>query len=177
MYSDLALAYIYSGDLKQAVDCGKKALDKKDAATYHKDASESIKSGEYGAAVKSALLAVSAAPADYSYYYYSSLPWFLLFKKQYATAEKAARKSLEFNSSYLFAKGNLAPSLLFQGKVEEAKKIYMDNMNSTLSDGRSFAKVALQDLDELEKAEAIPNEQKDNVKMIISLLNENTEGK
>jgi tetratricopeptide (TPR) repeat protein len=73
---------------------------------------------------------------------------FMLLTKQFAEAEKYARMSVAHgNNDRLYLK-NLAHSLLYQGKYDDAKKLYTEFV-----DGRnSFMGMLLNDFDEFEAA-------------------------
>ena len=82
---------------------------------------------------------------------HGTLSWYLLFDKQFKKAEKSARKGLKINNKAEWIHTNLALSLLHQGKLNEAKSIYLQMKSKTLND-RSYSSIFLDDIDELEKA-------------------------
>jgi len=75
----------------------------------------------------------------------------LLFASKFNEAEQDARKGLAIDSSYIWIKGNLAHSLLFQGKYREALELYEELKPLKNEEGKSYAAICLEDLDELEK--------------------------
>lgn len=83
---------------------------------------------------------------------YGSLAWYQLFAKDFAAAEQAARKGLETAPSQQWINTNLALSLLFQGKYEEAKVIYVQFKDEPFNDSMGFKTAFLQDLADLEAA-------------------------
>ena len=85
--------------------------------------------------------------------------------KQYAEAEKLAREALILDPSQHWIMGNLAASLLFQGKYDEAEKIYRQYKDE-LKD--SF----LNDFQQFAEAGVIPKEREADVEKIKRMLNE-----
>jgi len=86
-------------------------------------------------------------------YCYSVYAAYQLKNKNFELAESLARKSLETDSSFIYVNTNLALALLFQGKYEEAKKIYIE-MNDKLINGeksKKYKEAFLEDFDWLEK--------------------------
>ena len=90
-----------------------------------------------------------------------------IFICKYAESENYARKGLEIDSTNSLLYSNLAPSLLFQGKYDEAEKIYCQYKDE-------LVEVFLSDFDDFEGANAIPGEYKKDVERIRIML---TEGK
>ena len=88
-----------------------------------------------------------------------------MFNKEFTKAEQYAREGLEVDPTQTFIYSNLAPSLLFQGKYNDAEKIYKQ-YKTELKD--SF----LADFEEFEKAGIIPEIYKSDVEKIKQLLNE-----
>ena len=83
---------------------------------------------------------------------YGNLAWYHLFNKQFAEAEHAAAAGLEIDPSQEWIHTNLALGLLFQGKWEEAIKIYSTFKREAYDNQRTWVEVFLQDLDALEEA-------------------------
>jgi tetratricopeptide (TPR) repeat protein len=91
---------------------------------------------------------------------YGNLSWYLLFEKQFAESEHSVLEALKIadqngltdKTKWVYT--NLASSLLFQGKYEDAKKIYLElkDQEYVLDKTKTFKYFFLQDLDELEKA-------------------------
>jgi len=75
------------------------------------------------------------------------MSFFQLLDNEYIEAELYARKSIEKDNTLVFARKNLAHTLLFQGKFEEALSYYVDLFKDHIIQER-----VLQDFDELEKA-------------------------
>ena len=72
---------------------------------------------------------------------------------------------LKVDSTQHMAYTNLAAALLFQGKVEEAEKLYRQ-YKAEFKDG------FLDDFDEYERVGVIPEERKKDVERIKAMLNE-----
>jgi tetratricopeptide (TPR) repeat protein len=77
--------------------------------------------------------------------YYGSRSWYLLFASKFNEAEQDARKGLAIDSSYIWIKGNLAHSLLFQGKYREALELYEELKPLKNEEGKSYAAICLED--------------------------------
>lgn len=78
--------------------------------------------------------------------HYGKLSWLYLFENKFEEAESAAFTALEYDKSQGWVKTNLAHSLLFRGKYQEAKEIYLELK------GQNFTETLLKDLTELEEA-------------------------
>jgi len=85
--------------------------------------------------------------------------------KQYAEAEAYSKEALEVDSTKHMAYNNLAAALLFQGKYQEAEKIYRQ-YKSELKEG------FLSDFEEFTKAGVIPKNREEDVEKIKKILNE-----
>ena len=85
--------------------------------------------------------------------------------QRFAESESMCISALKINPNIHFAYTNLAAALLFQGKVEEAEKIYRQ-YKAELKD--EF----LLDFAEFERAGVIPEERKADVERIKAMLNE-----
>ena len=86
-------------------------------------------------------------------------------EKQYAEAEAFSKEALEVDSTKHFSYGNLAAALLFQGKYQEAEKIYRQ-YKSELKEG------FLSDFEEFTKAGVIPKNREEDVEKIKKILEE-----
>lgn len=102
---------------------------------------------------------------------YNSLGWESLLAGQFKNVVSYFEKSLEFDSTNVYARGNMAHAYLFTNQIEKAKKEYLrlkdvkienDSRYETLKDA------FLDDFQEFKKV-GIVNE---NIKEIIRLLNE-----
>ena len=89
--------------------------------------------------------------------------FYAIFEKQYAEAEVYSIEALEIDSTKHIAYSNLAPALLFQGKYQEAEKIYCQ-YKSELKE--SF----LSDFEEFTKTGVIPKNREGDVEKIKQLL-------
>ena len=92
-----------------------------------------------------------------------SQSFFAIFEKQYTEAENYSREALEVDSTKHVAYSNLAAALLFQGKYQEAEKIYRQ-YKSELKEG------FLSDFEEFSKAGVIPKNKEEDVEKIKQLL-------
>ncbi len=88
-----------------------------------------------------------------------------IFMQEFSKAEQYAREGIEVDPTQTFIYSNLASSLLFQGKYNDAEKIYKQ-YKTELKD--SF----LSDFEEFEEAGIIPSKYKSDVEKIKQLLNE-----
>ena len=82
-------------------------------------------------------------------YCYTVMAPALLYTRQFALAEQYALKALSFPQFNNMAKLGLARAYLFQGKYNDAKKIYLEVKNVLYGDNLSGAKLALQQLEEM----------------------------
>jgi tetratricopeptide (TPR) repeat protein len=98
---------------------------------------------------------------------YGSLAWYLLFIKEFSDAEIAAKRGLEIDATQEWINSNLALALLYQGKYEEAKALYLQLKDKPYGDA-TYAKTFLEDLVALE-AESITHP---DVVKIRKLLND-----
>ena len=81
---------------------------------------------------------------------YGVLAWYQLFNRHFLEAEQAAYKGMDIDPSQEWINTNLALGLLFQGKYEEAKEIYLRLKNKPYG-GATYLKAFLDDLEALEK--------------------------
>ena len=88
-----------------------------------------------------------------------------LFMKDFAESERQANDALVIDESQHWIATNLAAALLFQGKFEEAEKVYLQYKDEKKD---SF----LQDFDDFEAAGVIPEDRKADVERIKNMLNE-----
>ena len=86
-------------------------------------------------------------------------------EKQYAEAEAYSKEALEVDSTQHFAYGNLAAALLFQGKYQEAEKIYRQYKSE-------LKEVFISDFEEFTKAGVIPKNREEDVEKIKKMLKE-----
>ncbi|MCX6256405.1 MAG: tetratricopeptide repeat protein, partial [Bacteroidia bacterium] len=85
---------------------------------------------------------------------YSSSSFYEVQSKNFELAETMARKSLETDSTYIWGNSNLALAMLFNGKYEKAKNIYMSLKDKTIPGEKTkkFREAFLEDIEEMEKA-------------------------
>ena len=83
---------------------------------------------------------------------YKSKSWHLLIQKEYEEAEWAARKGIDLNKDLRRIYGNLAHALLFQGKYEAAKAIYLELKDERyyLNKAKTFKSYLLDDFRSLD---------------------------
>ena len=89
---------------------------------------------------------------SYLSFAYGNLAWYQLFAKDFAAAEKSARKGLETAPSQQWINTNLALSLLFQGKYKKAEAVYVQFKDKPYDETMDFKAVFLKDLADLEAA-------------------------
>jgi tetratricopeptide (TPR) repeat protein len=106
---------------------------------------------------------------------YGNLSWYYLLDKQFAKSEMAARTAIETarknnieGSQYNWVYTKLAHSLLFQGKFEEAKKIYLEWKDKVYPQDttKTFRFFFLKDLDDL-KQSGITHPDVENIKELL----------
>ena len=79
------------------------------------------------------------------------LSWRALFAKKFKETEKAGRGGLELDASQVYIKTNIGHALLFQGRYDEALKVYQDYANDPPQyDYKTNLDVLLKDFDDLE---------------------------
>lgn len=94
-----------------------------------------------------------------------SLSYNCLFNSHWKEAEQAAREGLDHAPAEHWINTNLAPALLFQGKHDEAEAIYRQYKDELKA---SF----LQDINDFESANIVPEQCKADVEQIKKLLTE-----
>ncbi|MEK6258765.1 MAG: DUF2610 domain-containing protein [Planctomycetota bacterium] len=82
---------------------------------------------------------------------YNTAAYRALFRERWDDAESWARKSIEFDASDPFAYGNLGTALLFQGKYDQALKIYRAHWRDE-KNGSPLGKLVIADFEDLKKA-------------------------
>ena len=92
-----------------------------------------------------------------------SQSFYSIFEKQYVEAENYSKEALEVDSTKHVAYSNLAAALLFQGKYQEAEKIYRQYKSELKED-------FLSDFEEFSKAGVIPKHREEDVEKIKQLL-------
>ena len=92
-----------------------------------------------------------------------SQSFYSIFEKQYVEAEIYSKEALEVDSTKHVVYSNLAAALLFQGKYQEAEKIYRQYKSELKED-------FLSDFEEFSKAGVIPKNREEDVEKIKQLL-------
>jgi tetratricopeptide (TPR) repeat protein len=95
-----------------------------------------------------------------------------LFVKEYTQSEQFVRYALELDSTQIWVKTNLAHALLFQNRFSEAENIYKELSQTIYQNDETYTQSFLEDFDEFEIADAIPEERKDDVEKIRTILKE-----
>ena len=96
---------------------------------------------------------------------YGNLSRFSLFSSQFAEAENAAIQALEIDTTQVGINSQLATSLLYQGKYNEAKKLYLASKDIPYQKG-TYRTVFLNEISELEKAGIIHEDTKKIKKLL-----------
>ena len=94
------------------------------------------------------------------------LSFYYLFTQEYTQSEQSARQALEIDDTQAWIKTNLAHALLFQNRFSEAEKIYKELSQTIYQNDKTFTPTLLQDFDDLEKADVIPEDHKAEVQLI-----------
>jgi len=89
-----------------------------------------------------------------------------LFARQFSEAVKSAKLALTIDNTLIWIKCELAHALLFDGKYEEAIKIYQEIKPLKTKEGKSYADICSYSLNELEK-EGITNKDVGKVHSIL----------
>ena len=122
----------------------------------------------YKAALEIFKRLANANPKTYEPYLtdcYVNLSYVSILTKQFTLAETYSKEALEVDSTKHIVYSNLAAALLFQGKNQEAEKIYRQ-YNSELKEG------FLSDFEEFAKAGVIPKNREEDVEKIKKMLKE-----
>lgn len=85
---------------------------------------------------------------------YLNLAWYELLNQQLRNAIVASEKGLKLDineSMNVMLTTNLAHGYLFSGRFQKAKRLYLDNKDKKVTDGRSFKQVVLDDFKEFQK--------------------------
>ncbi|MEM7102159.1 MAG: hypothetical protein AAF502_03435 [Bacteroidota bacterium] len=87
-------------------------------------------------------------------------------------AKGLSLRAIEFDSGHMRAHSLLAASYLLLKKTTKAEKIILENLYMTDADGNSFAKIMLRDLNFLEQKGLFPDNLRNNLVDIKSILEE-----
>jgi WD40 repeat protein len=103
---------------------------------------------------------------------YNELAWNLILSKEFASAEKMLRHGIAIDSSHKILYTNLPPSILFQGRFEDAKAEYLrlKDLPLDVSDFATYEEAFWDDFNSFENAECIPPERMPDVEAIKALL-------
>ncbi len=100
---------------------------------------------------------------------YNSYAWYQLLNGDFKGAEKTLSAGMKINPNFAYFPTNLAPALLFQGKFEAAKKIYMEYKDKDFQ-GKKYSEIYLTDLQEIKATGFSPLTYEEDMKKIIGLL-------
>ncbi|MEL7005823.1 MAG: hypothetical protein AAFN93_24305, partial [Bacteroidota bacterium] len=81
-----------------------------------------------------------------------NLSWYYIFARNFTGAETVARRGLEIDESQTWINSNLVIALVFQGRFEEAKPIYVQLKDQPYDENRMWTTIFLEDLFTLENA-------------------------
>jgi hypothetical protein len=82
---------------------------------------------------------------------YGSLAWWQLMDRNFAAAKSASRKGLRVMPERIWINTNLAAALLYQGKWQKAKAIYLGLKDEFDPEKEmTFREIFIEDLDTLE---------------------------
>lgn len=122
----------------------------------------------YKAALEIFKRLANANPKTYEPYLtdcYVNISYVSILTKQFTLAETYSKEALEVDSTKHIAYSNLAAALLFQGKYQEAEKVYRQ-YKSEQKEG------FLSDFEEFTKAGVIPKNREEDVEKIKKILKE-----
>ena len=102
----------------------------------------------------------------------NSTAWHALLSGNFVTAEELIRQGMAIPTENKFLYTNLAPSLLLQGKTQEAIEEYTKwaKVPFGMQDLPTYKDAFLADFNELKQAGVIPPERRKDVEMIIEML-------
>ena len=96
---------------------------------------------------------------------YGSIAWWALFAREFAEAEKYALLGLKTDKSQEWINTNLALAYLFQGKLDQAKEIYL-RLKDKMNGNTPFKDAFLQDLKDLD-AEGITHPDVEKIRELL----------
>jgi len=155
-YGNRANAKDEKGDLDGAIADYTRGieLNPKDSKDYSYRADANAKKKQYAAAINDEQKAIELDPKNGDYYL--SLGWYELFNRKPRESITASLKALELSRDdvvIMNIRGNLAHAYLFNGQLEKAKAIYLENKDAKLRDSElTFSQVVLDDFKELQDA-------------------------
>jgi len=173
IYQNLTSIYIQLDSIQPAIELleqGLKAMPEEKAFFYRYLSQIYSKQGDYEQAINMSNQSLQVNPQDVDSH--GNLSFYYLFVKDYEKAEQSAITGLSIDSTKVWIKANLATAMLLQNRYKEAEKIFLELKGKTCfdSDGRTCVEAWLDDFERLEKANAIPEHQKENVEKIRQLL-------
>ena len=147
-----ARLYLSKGDTGGAIAELTKAieLEPNRPTYYHNRAVSRIKAGDYSNALIDDRMSVqlstldetsnSGQPGRNTAIANGNLAWSAVLARSFPEALDAGKRAVVLAPDLLWLKGNLAHALLFSGRAEEAKRIYLDNKGKSLSNGTLWDK-------------------------------------
>ncbi len=91
------------------------------------------------------------ADNDVKYEYYLFASYSALFARKFEFSEQASKLAIEANPDSLIPNTNLASALMFQGRVEEARELYLKYRGVQVGNQMSWEDGVLGDFDEFDK--------------------------
>ncbi len=104
--------------------------------------------------------------------YYSNYAFYQLINKDFKSAEESTKKGILYNQKDKNLYLNLAPSLLLQGKYEEAEAVYLKLKDNLFSEKTTFEEAFLANFKLFEREGIIPTEHRAEVEKIKKMLRE-----
>ncbi len=104
---------------------------------------------------------------------YNSLAWYQLLTGRFKEAEVTLNKGIEIYEDNPYFYTNVPPALLFQGRVKEAKELYLFYKDMDFDADAGYPKYKdafLDDFESFEKERIIPDEYRKHIKEIITML-------
>ena len=127
-------------------------------------ASNSVKNGDYSAAIKTYNEIVNQGKATATDY--ANLGYSYLLTKQYAKAVKSLKEGEKLDDTELLVKMNLAHAYLLNGEYSKAKTIYKEYQNQNVTDSLSWTQKIKDDFQAFAKAGI----QNDNFEKVLKLI-------
>jgi len=171
-YNEILTA-CFNEEWDEAIELAQQAIAKypNDERYYHILGEIYSEQGDYPQAIDISNRILQINPQDVSTL--GNLSFYYLFVKEYKTAEQMAKKALDIDETKLWIQANLATALLLQDQYEAAESIFLELKDEYCFESRykkTCAEAWLDDFEKLEKAGAIPESQKQNVKKLQRML-------
>jgi tetratricopeptide (TPR) repeat protein len=128
-YNDLAMALAAAGKDNDAVAQFREALGVREGLAARSEREEIDAKGAAGAATASAM---------------GSLAWYALFAREFDQALRSSQRGAALAPDLVWIRTNLAHALMFLGRADEARAIFLQNRGKRLGD-REWEQVVLED--------------------------------